>query len=562
MRLRIQQPAGSRRAFRLVRAAVPAVILALVAAACGGSSGGGGAVKEGGVFRLGTDSAIDTLNPFVAIQSDAYTTFEYIYPELVQYTPGLKFVPDFARSWHQSADGRVWTFHTQPGAKWTDGKPLTAADAAWTFTTIKKFQAGAAANSAGYVAHMKSATAPDATTLVLTYKQPVANVLSQVQQVPILPEHVWAKYATGNGKALTRYNNNPPIVSAGPFSLVKYTPKATALFRRNPGFYGPRPHIDGFGLQYFSTTDAMVTALKSGQLDGIETGVPPTSVSTLRAARFVVRSAPGDSFDDLIINSNPKQDPGHRELMNPLLRQAFNAAVDRKAIVSTSLLGHGEPGGSIIPPVTGRWSDPSIKPAQFSLARANQLLDQAGYKMGGNGLRIADGHPMSYSVILPTDISENYGNRSFQIIQSDFKKIGVRLTPKNLDDSAAYDAIKAGQYRNFELSMWDWFPLTDPDFMLSVLTCGSWNVWNDTGYCSKTYDKLYQDQSAATNPAKRQQIVYQMQQMMATTLPYLVLDYPDSIEARSPAWGDLPEVGGGSFNSMSKIPFTTVHQTG
>ena len=80
------------------------------------------------MYRLGSPSSIDSLNPFVAFQADAYSTFEYIYPELVQYNPKLQFVPDFARSWQESPDGQVWTFHTQPNAKWSDGKPLTAAD--------------------------------------------------------------------------------------------------------------------------------------------------------------------------------------------------------------------------------------------------------------------------------------------------------------------------------------------------------------------------------------------------------------------------------------------------
>src|SRR6478672_1450274 len=300
----VTRPRSSRRAPRLAAAAVA---VALAATACGGSSSGGGAVKEGGVFRLGSSSSIDSLNPFVAFQADAYSTFEYIYPELVQYNPKLQFVPDFARSWQQSTDGLTWTFHTQPNAKWSDGKPLTAADAAWTYSTILKFQAGPTANSAGYVAHMKSATAPNATTLVLTYDRPVANVLSQVQQAPILPEHIWAQYATGNGKALKTFQNNAPIVSGGPFILTKYTPKQVALFKKNPAFYGPKPHIDGFGLQFFQTTDAEVTALKSGQLDGVEVPVAPTSVATLKNAHFMVRSSPGDSFDDFIINSAPDQ---------------------------------------------------------------------------------------------------------------------------------------------------------------------------------------------------------------------------------------------------------------
>ncbi|HEY7359455.1 MAG TPA: ABC transporter substrate-binding protein, partial [Streptosporangiaceae bacterium] len=434
-------------------------------------------------------------------------------------------------------------------------------DAAWTYQTILKYQSGATANSAGYVAHMKSATAPDATTLVLTYKRPVANVLSQVQQVPILPEHVWAKYATGNGKALTRFQNNAPVVSGGPFILAKYTPKQILLLKRNPTFYGAKPHVDGVGLQFFQTTDAMITALKSHQLDGVET-VPPTSVATLKAAHFVVPSSPGVQFDDFIINANPQQEASHRELMNALVRQAFDAAINRQAIVKTSLLGYGTPGSSILGPAIGHWYDPAIKPTPFDLAKANQLLDQAGYKMGPNGVRIADGHPMSYSVILPDSIANTYGQRSFQIIQGDFKQIGVKLNEKILDDSAAYDAILANKYKNFEISMWDWGVLPDPDFMLSVLTCVSWNVWNDTGYCSKSYDGLYQDQSAATSPAKRQQIVYQMQQMAAATKMYLVLDYPDDIEAHSTAWTDLPLVAGASFTSMSKIPFETVPQVG
>ena len=537
-----------------------AVVAALAAAGCGNGSSAG-SVKDGGIFRLGTDSSIDSLNPFVAFQADAYTTFEYIYPSLVQYNPKLQIVPEFATSWQMSDGGRVWTFHTAPNAKWSDGKPLTAQDAAWTFSTILKYQNTATANSAGYVAHMASAAAPNATTLVLTYKQPVANVLSQVQQVAIVPQHVWAKYATGAGKGLTTYANNAPIVSGGPFILRKYTAKQSALFQRNPTYFGTKPHIAEVALEFFTNDDAMVTALKSGQLDGVES-VPTTSVSQLKKAGFAVSETPGDAFDDFIINDNPNQEASHKELLNPLVRQAFDDAIDRTQIVNTSLLGYGAPGSTVIPPVTGAWSDPAIKPVPFDLAKAGQLLDQAGYKMGPNGLRIANGHPMAYSVIMPSDLTDTYGNRSFAIIQAAFKKIGVQLTPTDLDNSAAYSAITANNYKNFEISMWDWFPETDPDFMLSVLTCGSWNVWNDTGYCSKDYDNLYSEQSAAMNPAQRQQVIYQMQAMVNKASPYLVLDYPDSIEAHSTKWADLSLVAGASWTSQSIIPFESVHLAG
>src|SRR5512132_404260 len=182
---RATRPRLSRHPLRLAAAGVA---VALAAAACGGTSSGGGQVKEGGVFRLGSNSTIDSLNPFVAFNADAWSTFEYIYPELVQYNPQRQVVADFARSWQHSPDGKVWTFHTQPNAKWSDGKPLTAADVAWTINTMVKYQNGAAGYWAGSVAHLASMKATGPTTVVATYKKPVANVLSNLGLVPILPE--------------------------------------------------------------------------------------------------------------------------------------------------------------------------------------------------------------------------------------------------------------------------------------------------------------------------------------------------------------------------------------
>src|SRR5215813_9746912 len=96
------------------------------------ASGSGASAKGGGTFRIGTSSRIDSLNPYVAFNQDAYSTFEYVYPLLVQYDKtNRKFAPDFATSWKATNGGKTWTFTVRKGAKWTDGKPLTAKDAAW-----------------------------------------------------------------------------------------------------------------------------------------------------------------------------------------------------------------------------------------------------------------------------------------------------------------------------------------------------------------------------------------------------------------------------------------------
>src|SRR5690348_16924007 len=138
-------------------AAASMIGVCAVAIAVFATSAGGSGSKSGGTFRLGTSSGIDSLNPYVAFNQDAYSTFQYIYPVLVQYDQNLHFAPFFATSWKASNGGKTWTFKTRANAKWTDGKPLTAADAAWTINTDIKYQGGGAANEAGLIAHITKA---------------------------------------------------------------------------------------------------------------------------------------------------------------------------------------------------------------------------------------------------------------------------------------------------------------------------------------------------------------------------------------------------------------------
>lgn len=548
---------------RLRLGAVLAAV-ALLAAGCGGGSAGkaskAGKVIEGGTFRLGTSSGIDSLNPYVAFQQDAYTTFAYIYPFLVQYDQQLKFAPDFAERWTTSSDGRTWTFTTRAGAKWSDGQPLTAKDAAWTFTTDLKFADGATANASPLLSHVKSVTAPNDTTLVITYEQPVANVLSQLQQAPILPQHVWQQYATGDGSKLKTFDNHAPIVSGGPFMLTKHQKNEITLFQRNPNWWGPKPHIDGFGLKFYANDDAMITALKAGELDGVET-VPPTNFDALKA-NFVASEVPGLELRDFIFNSNPKK-PKNRELLDPKVRQAFEQAMDRQKMIQVAWLGHARPGDSLVPPATGAWHNANLKTAGFDLAAANKLLDDAGYRRGPDGIRVANGHPMSYTMIFPQD-ERGKQERAFQIIKEGLQQIGVKVTERVLDNDAAFQEVTKpdNKYLDFDLAMWDWVPLIDPDFILSVVTCGQYGGWSDTGYCDPAYDKMYQQQGLLTDGKQRQQAIWAMQQKLYDDRPYIVLSYDNQLEAHSKKWDGLVLTAQGSFNPLSVQSMTQVHRVG
>jgi peptide/nickel transport system substrate-binding protein len=300
----------------------------------------------------------------------------------------------------------------------------------------------------------------------------------------------------------------------------------------------------------------MVTALKAHDLDAIET-VPATSMGTLRKAGFVVSDVPGLDQTDFIINSNPKK-KHHRELLNLKVKEAFDHAIDRNKIDSVTFLGAAQPADSIIPAAAGAgWHNPHLKPPSFNLKLANQILDKLGYKKGPGGIRVAKGQKMSYQVVTPTDVQSI--PRTFQIIQTDFRKIGVQLSDRALDSTAAA-AITTSPYQDYDLAMWDWTALIDPDFMLSVVTCAQWGGWSDSGFCSKRYDKWYSQQQLAPSAAKRRQIVWKMQAYLYNQRPYLWLANDDSVSAVSKSWAGFQNTPQGPFNELNILGLTQVHQ--
>jgi peptide/nickel transport system substrate-binding protein len=234
--------------------------------------------------------------------------------------------------------------------------------------------------------------------------------------------------------------------------------------------------------------------------------------------------------------------------------------------VDVVLLGYGASASTIIAPVTRasrvHWHNTSLKPESFNLALANRILDGLGFRKGSDGIRVAGDHKMSYEVITPTDLQTV--DRTFQIMQPDLRKIGVELKQRALDSSAAFEEIGAPDYKylDFDLSLWDWVALADPDFMLSVVTCAQYGGWSDSGYCNKHYDALYSKQQLTPNLKQRQAIVWQMQKYLYGQRPYIWLYQLDQVDATSPKWTGLVDSFQGPFNQLNRLSMTEVHQVG
>ena len=302
-----------------------------------------------GVLTVGTTYYIDSLNPFVGIEPQSDTAYEMIFPQLVQYGPGLKLQGDWAKSWTVSDDGRRWTFHLHGGGKWSDGVPLTAQDGAWTIDTILKYESGATSYYAGTLQGLIHASAPNADTLVLQYSRAEPTVLPNLEQTFILPEHIWDKYTGDDGNDLKSFvpNAHYPVVSGGPYVITQYQEKGTTVFRPNPYFYGPKSHAKAVTLTYYTNATSMLADLEAGELDFVD-DVPYTIANRLKGSGGLhVDAEPGNEVTNLGFNSNPLK-PKNRELLNPLVKEAFEYAIPRKKLIQVVFGGHAVPWANIM----------------------------------------------------------------------------------------------------------------------------------------------------------------------------------------------------------------------
>jgi peptide/nickel transport system substrate-binding protein len=491
-----------------------------------------------------------------------------IYPQLVQYGPGEKLQGDWATSWSHSADGLTWTFHVKPG-KWSDGKPLTAADAAWTGNTIVKYAAGPTALTAAALTHVTKMEAPNASTLVIHYDKPVANVLPQLEQFWVLPEHVWSQYAGNGGKGLKTFRpeQHLPTVSGGPYTISQYQEKGTTVFKPNPNFYGPKSNAEAVAMTYYTNSTSMIADLQAGNVDFADQ-VPYNAVSSLKSnGSFNVQSVPSSEVTNITINSNPLK-PKNRELLNPTLRQALEYATDRSSIVKVVYAGHARPWANMLSLQSGSfWLNPAIKPLPFDIAKANQILDSLGYKRGPGGVRVVPAttgtyaqaaHKMDYNVIVPDSLDFN-GDRQFQILANDWAKTGITLHEVAGGDSGqAYGLETAGKYTKFDFATWDWAEYVDPDAQLSYMTRAQWYSWSDTGYNNPLFNKQYLQQATLIDPKQRQALVWKMEAEVAHDRPYIQLVDEDTVTANDKAWtGFYPDL-----NAYCKCYYTSPHKTG
>jgi peptide/nickel transport system substrate-binding protein len=467
--------------------------------------------SEGGpvTFDIGDPQGIDSMSPLIGVTVAAYEAWTLQYAQVTgKAAKDFAPIPGLATSWKSSDDKLTWTYRFRPGAKWSDGKPLTAEDAAWTINTSRKEEW---INHTAVTANL-TAEAPDPTTLVVRSSVPDPKL--PVMDVYILPKHIWGKL---NPDERDKYDGEDGVGS-GPFVLERFEKGQFARMRANPNYYGGKPAVDRVVLRKFNNPDAMVAALKTGELDAAQ-DIPGNAFNELEKDSNIqtVEGYQG-AMSEVAINGGDGLKKPHPALLDPEVRRAIGHAIDKETIVDRVLAGVGKPAETLSVSPDESWTPdiPEDQRFDFDLDKANAMLEDAGYKdTDGDGIREmpGGGRPLNFRYMVRSD--GETGPETAEFVTGWLREIGIATTRKVASDTELTTIIGKGDYDMFA---WGWVPFVDPDQMLSYFTCDQvasdpedpTNYYNDANYCDPQYDKLYQQQKVELDRAKREEIVHEM----------------------------------------------------
>ncbi len=489
------------------------------------------------VLRVALTTGIDHLNPFTATLAASTQVGRFLYEFLtVPNAEKAEASPALAESWTPSADKLTWTFKIRSGVKWTDGQPVTAKDAAFTFNRMLTDENARTANG-NYVANFEKVDAPDDTTLVIKTKAVQANM--NLLDVPIVPQHIWEPLKDlkdAKTDALSAVG-----VSDGPFQLTEYKPNEYVKFKANKDYWRGAAKIDELQLLQFKDTEAAVNALKQGEVDVINRLNPNQFQALQNQPGITTNAAPGRRYDELAFNfgvadnTNHPIGDGNPILKDIRVRKAIAQAVDTQTIVDKVWKGLAQNGGGVVPALyeAYHWDPSDAEKTKSDLAAANATLDQAGYPKGADGVRTAPGGA-KLEFRLTGHSNRSYDQGVAQYVTGWLKDIGITVKQDLVSDDELNDRTSAGKY---DLAIGGYGTSPDPDYVLSLHTCSARpspegkGGSTDTFFCDAEYDNFYKQQLAETDDAKRAGFIKQAQARFHSQLPTIVLDYPNALEA-------------------------------
>ena len=493
----------------------------LLAAACSagaGPSGNGTAAAKNVVTISNENGALWTcqFSPFNG--SDTLLSVGFVYETLAYDNPlqSGKTTPMLASSWQWGAGNKSITFTIRKGVKFSDGTPMSAADVVFTFNLLKKYPA---LDLTGVWSVLSSVTQSGSDQVVMDFKSAAVPAFYFIAgQTPIVPAHIWSKIAN----PVSYPDSNP--VGTGPYKVNPCT-KANITYTANPHYWQPGlPKVTKVQYPAFTSNNTANDQLANGQAQWGSQYIPSIkSFYTAKSPSFHYWFPPTVNVSLVPNLKNPL-------LSNVKVRQAMSEAIDRAKVSSIGESGYEPPANQagIVTPTFSSWLNSSLISKyhySYDPAKAKQILESAGFKMGSDGIMAnSKGQKLSFSVINIGDYSDWVA--SMQVVAQNLKAVGIQVTPDNLSNTdftaslytgkyqlAFYDQQTFGPSPYYELNNW----LNSAD----TAPIGKVAATNYERYSSPTTEALLNAYAATTSTATQQSIMNQIQQVMVTDVPII-----------------------------------------
>ena len=379
------------------------------------------------VYASGAD--LESANPLVTVHSLSRQVQRYVlFVTLARLDSALQAAPYAARGWEWSPDRRTLVLRMEPSLRWHDGRPTTARDAAFTILAARDPRTGYPRSAD--LATLDTAHAPDDTTLVLRFAGAQPAFPQVLCELPLLPAHLVGEVPRPEMRRAA-FNLDP--VGNGPFRFAGRRPGERWLFERNPNFpaaLGGPPRVERLVVAVVDEPTTKFAGLVSGELDvaGIGPSMAPLvdRDPALRVLTYPVLVANAIIF-------NPHRPP----FDDARVREAVSLSLDRARIVRAALAGFGVPAAGPVSP-----DNPLAAPAPAAdrdTARADSLLDAAGWTRGADGRRQRGGRPLDFD-LLTVGSGENAVE---QLVQADLAARGIRMEIRQREMGAFLAAARA-----------------------------------------------------------------------------------------------------------------------
>jgi peptide/nickel transport system substrate-binding protein len=470
--------------------------------------------KSGGTLRVQHRDNAPSASPHEEATISTVFPFMAVFNNLIMYdhqkalNTEQTIVPDLATSWAWDAGKTNLTFKLRGDVKWHDGKPFTAADVVCTFDKVMgKAKDGFRKNPRNVWFHnLKSVTAKgnDEVTFSLGAPQPGFIHLLAAGYTPIYACHVSSQDV-----------RTKPI-GTGPFMFVEWKRNEFIKLAKNPNYFKKgKPHVDAIEFRIIPNRSTRMLSFQAGEFDmtfSDDVTIPLLKDMQAKSPKAICQLRPTNVSTNLIVNrSAPPFD-------NPKVRQAVSMALDYDAFISILSEGKNDKGGAMLPAPEGQWGLPPDELKKLpgfgdvakSRAEAKKMMEELGYS--------AD-KPLKVKVAT-RDIAI-YRDPAVILIDQ-LKSIHVAGELEVVDTSIWHAKVARNDY-SIGLNLTG-AGVDDPDAgLVENYTCNSER--NYTKYCNKDVEKLIFDQSKEIDPAKRKEMVYEIQRQLIKDVARPIISY-------------------------------------